>query len=1034
MPPILKSRAVWAGAIVAGVLGLYALLGFKVAPGIVRSQAIKFVHEEYGRELQVGEIRVHPFNLQLEIHDLALPDADGSAMLGFSRFLVDFELASLWQRTYIIKDLTLEGPRVRAVVRPDGRINLADLALPEEPEEEDTGLPALWLQSLTVANGAIDYVDQSRKVPFERKGKGATFTLKDFRTTSEGGNFSFAAQTEDDESIDWKGSVALEPEIASQGEFRLGNVSAPGVADVLGEALPFVVSSGLVQITGTYKMSFAEEFNLNLQLPQVEATGMKLRARGSDSDWIEMPSVMMSGTSVALPAQAVTISKIVVAGLKVQAWMSSDGSINIEQLFAPSPAAPTNDGSVPATATPPATEPSVTSESTAASALTLGISSIELTGASIDFEDRSAEPATKFAVAPLNLTLRDASLDLAKPLPMTLSATINGHALLGVDGTITPDPLAANLDVSLEKAHMDILQPYVLPVADLTITGGTLGMKGKARLEPTERPGPDLSFTGDVAIDGFKSVDNTLKQDFVNFRRLELQKLRFDLGPDALSIDRVLANAPYARVIISKDQIVNIAAVLDPKGTAAALDARRAAAAAEAAMTPAEKKRREKELEAQEEAAAKARKEGAARAAARPRPAPEPDTFPVRVREVRIDSGVMNFSDDFVQPNFSAEVRNLRGTIRGVSSASDSRAKVDLKGNVGEFSPVSIAGELEPFAFDHYADIALVFENISLPVFNPYSGRFAGYNIAKGKLTTTLHYRINDRNLDAAHKIRIDQLEWGEATDTKGEATLPVKFATVLLRDRHGVIDLDIPVQGTLDDPTFRIGPIVWKIIKNIIVKAVTAPFALLGSLFAGAEEAQFVDFAPGDAALSAATAERLADLSKSLVEKPDLKLEVPLGAVAELDRPALAETAYEQALGNAMSAVLRKKGKDETPLPAFDTLEPGKKIEVLEALLVQQGGKVPKVPEPPAPPEGTTRADAKAMRQAAEIDFLAKEARGRIVVSDVALEALAQERGEAIQRALLTGTELEPTRVFLTRAGKVSVQDRKVRFELGLK
>ncbi|HSB86112.1 MAG TPA: DUF748 domain-containing protein, partial [Ilumatobacteraceae bacterium] len=413
---------------------MYALLGFKVAPGIVRSQATKFVQEKYGRELQVGEIRVHPFKLQLEIKDLALPDADGSAMLGFSRFLVNFELASLWQRTFIFKDLTLEGLRVRAVVRLDGRINLADLALPEDPEEEDTGLPALWLQSLTVANGAIDYVDQSRKVPFERKGKGATFTLKDFRTTREGGNFSFAAQTEDDESIDWKGSIALEPEIASQGEFRLGNVSAPGVADLLGEALPFVVSSGLVQIAGTYKVSFAEQFNLDLQLPQIEATGTKLRARGGDADWIEIPSVVVSGTSVALPTQAVAISKIAVAGLKVQAWMSPDGSINIEQLFSP------------ATASPPATEPSGASETAPASALTLGIASIELTDASIDFEDRSAEPARKFAVAPLNLTLRDASLDLAKPVPMTLSATINGHALLGVDGTVTPEPLAANLD------------------------------------------------------------------------------------------------------------------------------------------------------------------------------------------------------------------------------------------------------------------------------------------------------------------------------------------------------------------------------------------------------------------------------------------------------------------------------------------------------------------------------------------------------------------------------------------------------------
>ena len=124
---------------------------------------------------------------------------------------------------------------------------------------------------------------------------------------------------------------------------------------------------------------------------------------------------------------------------------------------------------------------------------------------------------------------------------------------------------------------------------------------------------------------------------------------------------------------------------------------------------------------------------------------------------------------------------------------------------------------------------------------------------------------------------------------------MPVKFATALLKDRNGVIELDVPVTGSIDDPTFRIGPIVWQVIKNILVKAVTAPFALLGSLFAGAEEAQFVDFAPGSATLDPASAGRLAALSKSLVEKPAIKLDVPIGALPEIDGPALAARAYEQ-------------------------------------------------------------------------------------------------------------------------------------------
>jgi hypothetical protein len=309
----------------------------------------------------------------------------------------------------------------------------------------------------------------------------------------------------------------------------------------------------------------------------------------------------------------------------------------------------------------------------------------------------------------------------------------------------------------------------------------------------------------------------------------------------------------------------------------------------------------------------------------------------------------------------------------------------------------------------------------------------AGYNIAKGKLTTRLHYRIEDRKLDAQHGIRIDQLEWGEANSSQGEATLPVKLATSLLKDRDGVIKLDVPVGGTLDDPTFRVGPIIWQVIKNIIVKAVTAPFALLGSLFAGAEEAQFVDFAPGEATLDPATTERLDALAKSLAERPELKLDVPIGAVPDLDRPALLERAYQAALAGAVASQGSKGAQSGAAAAGFESLEPKQRIEVLTALVRQQTGAEPTLPEPPEPPEGASREEAKTLRQAASLEYLEQAARAGVVVPEGEFERLAEQRAGAIEQALLGGGALEPTRVFKVREGKVSNQDGKVRFELGL-
>jgi hypothetical protein len=481
---------------------------------------------------------------------------------------------------------------------------------------------------------------------------------------------------------------------------------------------------------------------------------------------------------------------------------------------------------------------------------------------------------------------------------------------------------------------------------------------------------------------------------------------------------------PFARIINSSNQVLNVAAVLDPQGTAEMLRAREAEAAAqkaEAAKKPPPKKRERTKAAKMPPPAA-------------PKPGLVETGMPIRIREVRLDAGHMDFADYFIQPNFAAQIADLHGTMSGLSTNPNDHAKVDLKGQVGEFSPVTIAGEIQPFAFDRYTDIGLKFENISLPVFNPYSGRFAGYNIAKGTLTTDLHYLIVDRKLDAKHHIRIDQLEWGEATASKQAVSLPIKFATSLLKDVNGVIDLDVPVNGTLDDPTFRVGPIVWKVIKNLLTKIVTAPFRWLGGLFKGAEDAQFVDFAPGVATLEPAAAERLATLAKGLAQKAGIKLDIPIGTVTSLDEPALKEQRYASEQSTAIKRVLKKKAAVDGEPVTFDSLESDQRVAVLRDLVANLTGAQPKLPEPPERAKGESRKDAKAQAQEAAIDYLQTEAHSHLTVAEADVEALSTARATAVQSALLSSGELSPDRVFLARSDKVTAHEGKVRLELELK
>ena len=1034
MAKLLKSRLFRVAAVVLLLAGLYALLGFYAAPRIVRSQAIDFVREKYARELTLGEIRINPFRLQAEIKDLSLPDTDGKPMLAFRRFFVDFELSSLWQRAYVFRDVQLDAPLARAVIRPDGSVNLADLALPDE-EDADEPLPALWIQHFALGDGTLQFADLARRVPLERQFTPVNFKLENFRTTPEGGAFGLTAKTQNAELMEWRGKFALEPQVSSSGELAITKLHVPGALEVAGVELPFVIPQGELNLRGSYNVALAEPMQLAVHLPQMQIDGLTLRAQGLEQDYVVVPTVVISDTKIAMPANTVTLGTIEAEGVKADVWTMPDGTLNIDQLFAAPPAAATAPVAPAAPATTSAAAPLQPDTPAAApeTPWTVTVANVALRGAAVSYEDRAVQPVARFELFPLDVTATGASLDLTQSLPVKFAATINGSAKLTGTGSVVPEPFAADVDIDLAGLPLQALQPYANGTTDLTIRQGTVGATGKFSLAPAGAGRPELQFAGDAAIADFKSIDNALEQDFLNFERIDLSKLKFALAPDSLSIDRVRVVKPFARVIVSSDAVLNVSAVFDPQGTAAAVAQAKADQAAQAAAPKRKKTRAEIRAEKRaEEAAAQARK----LAAAAPPPELKESGMPIRIREVQIASGTMDFADFSVQPNFAAAIESLDGSITGMSSDPNSRATVKLDGNVGEYSPVLIVGTTQPFAYDRFTDITFKFENISLPVFNPYSGKFAGYNIAKGKLFTDLHYQIDNRKLEARHKIRIDQLEWGEATANKDEATLPVKFATSLLKDADGVINLEVPVSGTIDDPSFRVGPIVWQVIKNILAKAVTAPFKALGALFKGAEDAQFVDFAPGSALLDPVAAESLGALGKSLAPKPDLRLEVPIGADASLDGPALAEARYQRELQAAMrKALLGKKRSDETtPVPAFETLPPEQKEKVLATLYAQLSGAAPVIPEPPEPADDVTRKEAKAQAGQARLAWLEKECRSRAVAEPHDLEQLGQQRGTAVQDALLTDTGLPPERVFLARDGKVSANEQRVRFELVVK
>jgi hypothetical protein len=347
-----------------------------------------------------------------------------------------------------------------------------------------------------------------------------------------------------------------------------------------------------------------------------------------------------------------------------------------------------------------------------------------------------------------------------------------------------------------------------------------------------------------------------------------------------------------------------------------------------------------------------------------------------------------------VQPSFAAGIVGLAGQVTGLSSSPQSRAKVALKGRVDQHSPVELAGEVNLLSADVFTNLALNFRNIDLTSFNPYSGKFAGYNISKGKLSTAMSYHVEARKLEASHHIVVDNLEFGDKTDSKDAAPIPIKLGVALLKDRRGVIELDLPVSGTLDDPEFRLGPIIWKAVVGLLSKIVTAPFAALGALFGGGAELAFVEFEPGSAALTEAARGKLATLAKGLVERPQLRLNVPYTIAPTAD----SEVVARQALHALVPPV--DAGKP------FDDVAKRKRLDALEVVYRTRSKTLP-----PYPAEVQASKDPSLD---AKIGFVEAALLDQLKPTPSALDALAQMRAGAVRDALLANKDLNPERVFV--------------------
>lgn len=951
----LKSKwLILLGAIIL-LIGIYALIGYKLAPRFIRSQAISYAQTEWNKPLSLGVIKVNPFTFELEMQDIELKD-QGKPLLSLQSLFIDFQASSLFKRAYVFNTITLDKPFARAVIKPDGSLNLAEL-LPKQ--KDDSPIPNIWIGNLSIQKGQVNFADQSRELKPEKILTPITFALKDFKTRQEDGGFTLVATSEDNERFEWAGNLSLQP-IHSKGNFKVSAFKATSAYEFLSEELPFQMSGGSFNMHGSYNFAIKGKQGMQLiaTLPLMSAENLAIRPKNSAEDWIRLPMAKISNTRIDLAQQRVSIAQVDVQGMQAKAWLEPDGSLNLVKM----------------------TEQGANLKKASASEWQAEISKLAISDANINLEDRTVNPVGKFQLTDTEFSTNAISLDLDKPLQIQMSSTINGVAPLRLEGSVLPSNMTANLAVNVSKMPVKQLLMYLPDYPGIEFKSGNAAANGKIILDEKA----NINYLGDAFIDDLILLDIKNKSELLALKRTSVQGINYKQAPESVAIDTITMDRPIMEVVVTLQQTINILDLLATDTSATSQSG-----AKEAVVD-----------------------------------------LPIAIKKLVFRSGTMAFADFSIQPNFKAKIEDLDGNISNISTRADAVAGIDLSGHVvNKFSPVEIKGKTSIFDFEQETDIKMAFRNIELPVFNPYSGRFAGYAIAKGKLTTELHYRINNKQLVADHHVILDQLTWGQATDSKDKVSLPIRLATSLLKDKNGVIDLNVPVTGTIDDPKFKVGPIVWQIIKNILVKVVTAPFSFIGSLFSGAEQAQYVDFEPGSALLPENAKQSLPVLAKALIERPGVSLDIPAGTIFDLDKAAISNQHFLAAI----KRVQTKEGKDA---PAFNSLEAKKQIAILEDLYKLQFGKKPDIPksELTVEQEGASRKEKKVAKKSIEVEWLEAQLRPKFQASDAELTELGNARANAVQEMLLAGSELDPARVFIANNIELKAHEGKVRMELQMK
>lgn len=931
---------------------LFTIAGFFIVPPVLRLVLIKTLSENLHRNVTIEKVQLNPLSLSLGIKGLKIMERDSrDTFVSFEELYINIQAASILKRGIVIKEARLYKPYINIIYNGNRSYNFSDLLKKDNGASAAGSEPLKFsLNNIRISNGGIDFSDKPKK---------KVHTVRDIRTDIPFiSNLPYYAETYiqpvfearfNDTPVSLKGrSKPFADSLQTTIDIRLNGLDIPYYLAYLPADLNFSLSSA--KMDAALDVSFIQYTNAdNRQTIEINGplTLKEIRTAGKNGDpLVNIPRLDIFIATPDVMSRKLHLTKVLLEAPEVNVVRSADGTLNL-QAFMPR----VNTGS-PAAGNTPQAPP-----------LQISIDETGINDGSVLFKDKSASEPVSLKAG--GLRLRASGISTAKDAKgrLSLAFNVNRKGSVSAEGDVIVYPLTARIKINVKNFAITPLQAYFTDVIKILVADGAILADGELLLHESKDQNVVAEYKGSASLVRFAALDRESAEDFLKWNSLYFGGMDIVTSPLNIKINEVALSDFYSRLVVYPDGSLNVQNIFSAEEAADEKSGDQQASGKGAAVSE--------------------HKGGRV----------------VKIGKVTLQGGTVNFTDKHIQPGYSANLLDIGGRVSGLSSDEDKFADVSLRGNLDNYAPLEISGKINPLMKDLYVDLAIDFKNIDLSPATPYSGKYAGFTVEKGKLTLNMKYLIADKRLDAGNRILLDQFTFGEKVDSPDATKLPVRFAIALLKDRNGIIDLDIPVTGKLDDPDFHIGSVIIRILVNLLVKATTSPFALIGSLFGGGEELSYLEFDYGLADIKDDGIKKLDTLIKALYERPLLKLEIAGCADAENDMEGLRQHLFERKIKAEKLKELIKKGEQAVPV---DDVSIGQEEYGKYLKMAYRNDKFPK-------PRNLI-----GMLKDLPPEEMEKLMLTHLEIKDDDLRVLASQRAAQVKDYILKSGKVEPERIFL--------------------